>query len=275
MPSEPGQLDFPFAALILQDRVARLPNRKVPHEDGTLRLGKSSPIGKLHSEDWFAELYRNLPVDDSDFPVRCDSYDEVFLRELASSSQKPSLLDPRVNHVSRCSWCLRRLMELRQESPRPQPWAKAPMIVGTASVLILLFVAVVAVFLHNRHSTDQIATASAPTTPVRQTIDLSNSATTRGGSAQLSLVTLPKRTVDLTLILPVLSQTGTYSIAVEKNREGSDRVAAATGSATQQGQQTKLEVALHLEGIAPGLYYLSTTHETDDAVYYYPLRIVP
>ena len=85
------------------------------------------------------------------------------------------------------------------------------MIVGAASVVILLCIAGVTVLLHNRHSTDQIATASAPTTPVSQTIDLSNSATTRGGSAQLSLVTLPKRTVDLTLILPVLSQTGTYS----------------------------------------------------------------
>ena len=239
-----------------------------------MKPGKNSLVGKVNSEDWFAELYRDLPVDNSEV-LRCDSFDEAFLRELVAASRKPSLLDPRVNHVSRCSWCLRRVMELRQDSQRSQTRAKVPMIVGTASVLILLCVAVVAVFLYNRHSTDQIATASAPTTPVRQTIDLSNSATTRGGSAQLSLVTLPKRTVDLTLILPVLSQTGTYSIAVEKNREGTDRVAAASGSATQQGQQTKLEVALHLEGIAPGLYYLSTTHATDDAVYYYPLKIVP
>ncbi len=41
------------------------------------------------------------------------------------------------------------------------------------------------------------------------------------------------------------------------------------------GQQTRLEVALHLKGVAPGLYYPSTTHETDHAVYYYPLEIVP
>lgn len=237
--------------------------------------GKNSPIGKVNSEDWFAELYRNLPVDDPDVVRRCDNFDEAFLRELVAASRKPSLLDPRVNHVSRCSWCLRRLMELRQESLRSQTRRNAPMIVGATSVVILLCIAGVTVLLNNRHSTDQIATASSPTTPVSQTIDLSNSATTRGGSAQLSLVTLPKRTVDLTLILPVLSQTGTYSVAVERTREGSDRVAAATGSATQQGQQTKLEVALHLEGIAPGLYYLSTTYETDDAVYYYPLRIIP
>ena len=239
-----------------------------------MKPGKNSPIGKVKSEDWFAELYRDLPVDDSEV-LRCDSFDEAFLHELVAAPRKPSLLDPRVNHISRCSWCLRRLMELRQESQRSQTRKKAPMILGAASVVILVCIAGVTMLLHNRHSPDQIATASAPATPVRQMIDLSNSATTRGGSAQLSLVTLPKRTVDLTLILPVLSQTGTYSIAVEKNREGTDRVAAATGSATQQGQQTKLEVALHLEGIAPGLYYLSTTHETDGAVYYYPLKIVP
>ena len=240
-----------------------------------MKLGKNSPIGKVNSEDWFAELYRNLPVDESEVFLRCDNFDEAFLRELVGSSQKPSLLDPRVSHVSHCSWCLHRLMELRQQAPRLQNRIKIAMILGPALVLILLFAAAVTVFVRNRHNPDQIATASAPAMPLKQTIDLSNSATTRGVPAQLSLVTLPKRMIDLTVILPVLSQTGTYTIAVDKTREGTDRVAAATGSATQQGQQTKLEVALHLEGVAPGLYYLSTMHESDDAVYYYPLKIVP
>ena len=61
-----------------------------------MKPGKNSPIGKVNSEDWFAELYRNLPVDDSEVVLRCDNFDEAFLRELVGASRKPSLLDPRV-----------------------------------------------------------------------------------------------------------------------------------------------------------------------------------
>jgi type VI protein secretion system component VasK len=93
-------------------------------------------------------------------------------------------------------------MELRQQAPRVQSRSKLAMILGPALVLILLFAAAVTVFVRNRHNPDQIATASAPAIPLKQTIDLSNSTTTRGVPAQLSLVTLPKRMIDLTVSCP-------------------------------------------------------------------------
>ena len=134
---------------------------------------------KVPSEEWFVELYRKLPpahvVDASD----CEEIDEECLRKLAWSSRKPSLLDPRVVHVSHCARCLRRLMELRQERPQPR---NTPLLAGLAALAALVLVGVLflAYRLHSHQSPDDIARQDSSLSPISETVDLSAAAATRG-----------------------------------------------------------------------------------------------
>ena len=222
----------------------------------------------IPSEEWLAQLYRKLPPAESTEHVPCDGPDEVLLRKIAHSFRKPSLLDPGVVHVARCSPCLRRLMQLRKETRGSESQGRSFAVWGTVLAVVPLCIGGLALYLHKQRAPVQMAAVS-------HTLDLSTSPSTRDALAQLPLVSLPRRTVELTLILPVLSETGAYSVAVKKARQGNRAVAVATGTAIQQGQQTRLKLTLHLERAEPGSYYLSTTHESNEAAYYYPLQIVP
>jgi hypothetical protein len=229
---------------------------------------------KVPSEEWFVDLYRKLPPDHVVDASDCEEFDEEFLKKLAWSSRKPSLLDPRVVHVSHCARCLRRLMELRQESPKPR---NIPLLAGLAALATLVLVGVlfIAYRLHTHRGPDEVAQQDSSLSPISETVDLSTAAATRGSSNEQAFATLPARTVKVTLILPALSETGSYLVTVSRTRQPDQKEPFSEGTALQKGQQTLLETTLHLEHLNPGAYYLSTTHESDETVYYYPLKIVP
>ena len=48
---------------------------------------------------------------------------------------------------------------------------------------------------------------------------------------------------------------------------------AGAGSASPSNGQEKVSVDLDLRSARTGAYFLSTTHEKDQAAYYYPLQI--
>jgi hypothetical protein len=229
---------------------------------------------KVPSEEWFVELYRKLPPADVVDASDCEEIDEEFLRRLAWSSRKPSLLDPRVVHISHCSRCLRRLMELHHESPKPR---NAPLLASLAALAALILVGVLflAYRLYTHRSPDALARQDISLSPIPETVDLSAVATTRGSSNEQAFATLPARTVKVMLILPALSETGSYLVTVSRTRQPDQKEPSGEGTALQKGQQTLLEATLHLEHLNPGAYYLLTKHESDETVYYYPLKIVP
>jgi hypothetical protein len=130
-------------------------------------------------------------------------------------------------------------------------------------------------YLHKQSRKAQAAALTSNVASFSQTLDLSSDAPTRGAPEQLSLVSIPRRSVDLTLILPALSEAGGYSVAVKKDKQDERPVAAGQGVAAIEDQRTLLRVTLHLENVPTGTYYLSTTYDSDEATYYYPLRIVP
>jgi hypothetical protein len=72
--------------------------------------------------------------------------------------------------------------------------------------------------------------------------------------------------------LPV-SEAGPYTIIVVAGREGTNRIAYATGNATIVSNQTKLIVTLDLRRAKPGRYVLLTELNGQDDWYSYPLRI--
>ena len=108
-----------------------------------------------------------------------------------------------------------------------------------------------------------------------QTIDLSELGTTRGAGEgnQVPVFRLPRKQDQVTLILPYFSQDGPYRVQVLAERNGPQPVAEASGNAVRAGKTTILKVALDLSEVKSGVYYLATTHGSDEAAYYYPVQI--
>ncbi|HZP04581.1 MAG TPA: hypothetical protein VFB43_06745 [Terracidiphilus sp.] len=107
-----------------------------------------------------------------------------------------------------------------------------------------------------------------------QTIDLSDSGTLRGEQPNpIQAVLLPAAMVRLTIVLPRFSAPGQYLVAVTKDQIGSGVQAEGTAGSVQNGSSTAVTVDLDLRRSKTGRYFLSTTHEKDQASYYYPLQI--
>lgn len=192
--------------------------------------------------------------------------DEAFLRALARRSKSIALSDPRVDHAATCPNCMNRILVLRHErqsSRRKLAWALA----GAACVVL-----VAGLIAWSRHESQQRMLAQAP--PIPETVDLWNAATYRGQQpGQLQSVELPAARVHLTIILPRFSFAGQYLVGVTRDQNGNGVVAEGAAPASGSGAQQKVSVDLDLRSAKPGAYFLSTTHEQDEAAYYYPLQI--
>jgi len=192
--------------------------------------------------------------------------DEAFLRALARRSKSIALSDPRVDHAATCPNCMNRLLALRQEHQsqrRKLTWALA----GAACIVL-----VAGLIGWWQYQSRQRMLANAA--PVAETVDLWNAATYRGQQpGQLQSVELPAARVHMTIILPQFSTPGQYLVAVTRDQNGNGVAAEGIAAALRSGTQEKVALDLDLRGVKAGAYFLSTTHEQDQAAYYYPLQI--
>jgi hypothetical protein len=114
---------------------------------------------------------------------------------------------------------------------------------------------------------------------IPETIDLSNAGTLRGlpsNSAEpspLQSVSLPAALVTVKIILPRFSRPGQYTVAVTRDQSVNDPLAQSAAAANGGVDREEVSVDLDLRKSRPGAYFLSTTHEQDQASYYYPLQI--
>lgn len=192
--------------------------------------------------------------------------DEGFLQDLARRSKSISLSDPRIDHTANCRKCMGRLLELReQHRTRRQRLAFTAAI--TACALIGVSVVVARYVLEKGPS-------SANATAVAKTVNLWDAGTVRGEQpGQLQSVELPAKRVHLTIILPRFSFAGQYLVAVTRDQNGNGVVAEGAAPTSGDRTQQKVVVDLDLRSVKAGAYFLSTTHEQDQAAYYYPLQI--
>lgn len=220
--------------------------------------------GEDQFEAWLNERQRHrvLGADAPSGPCP----DPSFLHGLARRSKAISLTDPRVDHAAECPGCLRSLLEIRSEISR---WRRrATLIAGLATCVILLAV----LFLVPRFWVHRPTSTSGVT--FTRTLDLSGLGTYRGAEpAPLSSVSLPQALVRVHVVLPRFSPAGAYEVAVTRDQGGDDVVAKGTGTVQEHKDREDLAVLLDLRNAEPGLYFISTTHEQDQATYYYPLRI--
>jgi len=140
-----------------------------------------------------------------------------------------------------------------------------------AGATCLILVAATFGWFYLRHNHEQTVAVAQP---VSKTVDLWNAGTYRGEQpGQLQSVELPAAVVRLTVILPRFSPSGQYLIAVTRKEDGTGLVAEGLAPTGAVGQKENVSVTLDLRKVTAGAYFLSTTHEQDQAAYYYPLQI--
>jgi hypothetical protein len=162
---------------------------------------------------------------------------------------------------------MRRLLTLR-----PQYQARRRQLVLAVAAVCCCLIVAAFVVLARRGSEASHEAANMAT--ISETVDLWNAGTLRNDQPNpLQSVTLPVALVKVTIILPRYSEPGQYAVAVTRDRMGNDLLAQSSASATRNGAREEVSVELDLRKSQPGSYFLSTTHEQDQASYYYPLQI--
>jgi hypothetical protein len=159
-----------------------------------------------------------------------------------------------------------RLLGLREEL-RSRRRKTALVTAVTACALIAISV-VVARYSVKRNS------PTSNTAEVVQTVNLWDAGTVRGEQpGQLESVSLPAALVRLTIVLPRHSPPGQYLVAITRDQNGNGLVAEKIATTVGTGNQQEITADLDLRMAKAGQYFLSTTHEQDQAAYYYPLQI--
>jgi hypothetical protein len=220
---------------------------------------------------WVTRQYQERVLDARTAPVGpCP--DETFLESVARQSKQIALSDPRVDHAANCPVCMRRLLELRS---RHQSRRRRLVVTAAVGCCLLIVASFVVVGWHGKNTPHPIDNMAA----IPETIDLSNAGTLRSLSSNsaepspLQSVSLPAALVRVKIILPRFSRPGQYTVAVTRDQTVNDPLAHGNAAANGGGDQEEVFVDLDLRQSRPGAYFLSTTHEQDQASYYYPLQI--
>ena len=226
-------------------------------------------------QDYVLEHYPN--------PRRIGCLDRQTLEEFVSCPENLDLADPKYLHIFKCAECTRDLITFRQS--RPQQIADIPLLPSGLSPAVhsgghrwiiwagaLTFGCVLLVIglgwrsrLHGARKEEQV---------VAEAINLSQSGEPRGSHAPSpGEYSLPRKLIDLHLMLPYYSPRGAYRVSVATGRKAVSVKAEGRAVATAQGAETRLSVRLDLRPLPPGTYHLVTTHEGDSASYFYSLRL--
>ncbi|HVW79044.1 MAG TPA: hypothetical protein VHB45_15625 [Alloacidobacterium sp.] len=171
-----------------------------------------------------------------------------------------------MDHAATCPNCMDRLLVLRREyrsSGRQWAWIGTA-VAACAIIAIALVVWRVGVGRNTSNSTAVIA----------QTVNLLDTGVVRGEQPQqLQSVSLPAALIRLTIVLPRHSAPGQYLVAITRDQNGNGVVAEGLAATSRSGDQQRITANLDLRSAKAGQYFLSTTHEQDQAAYYYPLHI--
>jgi hypothetical protein len=217
-------------------------------------------------ETWIAQHHQSRVLAGETTPVGLCP-DEAFLRDLARKSKRIALSDPRVDHAASCPTCVGRMLTLRQANRSRR---RKLVLTLTAASCVVIAVALVSLARYGVHKEPPPANLAG----VSQTVNLWNAGTFRGAQpGSLQSVSLPAALVRLTIILPRFSAPGQYLVAVTHDQNGNGVVSEGSTKANANGEQEAVSVELDLRGAKAGAYFLSTTHEQDQAAYYYPLQI--
>ncbi len=229
-------------------------------------FGRESSRAEDRFEAWLKQKHQDRVLSgQTDLAGPCP--DEAFLRGLARKSKTIPLSDPRIDHAANCPNCMNRILTMRRDDARSD---RKKLAFGLAAACLVIVVGLIAWFRFEHHRQQTVAIVA----PVSKVVDLSNTGTYRGEQpGQLQSVVLPAAPVVLTIILPRFSPTGQYLVAVTRDQSGNGVVVEGFASANASDGRQSVSLNLDLRNAKAGAYFLSTTHEQDQAAYYYPLQI--
>ena len=225
---------------------------------------------KLNTEEWFLRQVESYARKQPSGDTTPDCVDDAFLKAYAERPVGVSLSDRRVDHVTSCNYCLGRLLQFRAARPARVSISFRYATLAVVGLACLLIGFVVANVWNRKHP----AVVQMRSAELHRTLDLSQYGTYRGAQAPSNPpLHLPAALLGLDIVLPRLSQPGTYYIMVAANKNGINPVASAKGTAAGNDQRMVVTVSLDLRSAAPGKYILSTQLQGEDAFYTYPLQI--
>jgi hypothetical protein len=217
-------------------------------------------------ESWLAQRHEERVLAGESTPVGpCP--DDAFLKDLARRAKRIALSDPRVAHAANCPACMSRLLVFRQENRSRRRKRTLVTAVVLCSLIGAVVITVARYEMHRQLPSANVAVRS-------EAVNLWDAGTIRGNQpGSLQSVFLPAALVRVTIILPRFSPPGQYAVAVTQDQNGNGVVAQRSAPTTINGDQESVSVELDLRAAKAGAYFLATTHDQDQASYYYPLQI--
>jgi hypothetical protein len=195
-------------------------------------------------------------------PNRVGCPGDVRLREVAE--RKAVTEDDDWQHITHCSPCYAEFLAAKEQIRRAGSRARTLRLIGGTLVLILL----VAIPAYRHFVGARNQDSSASVTFERATLDLKSGSTARGDDKAdtESIPVLPRRPLELKIILPFGSEAGPYQFELV-NRDGG---VLKSGSATASiaNGDTALDAKLNLTSIAAGEYRLGLRKESFDWIFH-------
>jgi hypothetical protein len=159
-----------------------------------------------------------------------------------------------------------RLLALREELRSHRQKVVIAAAVTACAIIAIAFVA-------GRYAMERTPSVGN-TLAVSQTVNLWDAGTVRGEQpGQLQSVSLPAALINLTIVLPRHSAPGQYLIAITRDQNGNGVIAEGLALTAAGGEHELITTSIDLSKAHAGQYFLSTTHEQDQAAYYYPLQV--
>lgn len=238
------------------------------------RFAKDDENDSLLFERWEAHVIETHPN-----PQRIGCPSHEILASFVDKPEGITLADLNDTHITRCRECTLELKELRSLREERLKKSASPPHRGyrmgwrSAAALAFCLVVVLAIAVWQRHR-NALQSIAAANEVVALTIDLSGDGVSRSPAPEShsSLFGLPRKIVDLNLILPYFSPDGDYQITIARDKN--DRMLETVHSrAVAQGARTQAQLRLDLRGLQPGCYYLGVLKTGEPATYFYPFTL--
>jgi hypothetical protein len=202
--------------------------------------------------------------------------------------EKLDLADPKYLHIFKCAECTRDLRELRRvredrlqqeitTSTTPSDGGRQTVRKWRQrliAVVALLCASAIRLAARLKFHSTGLAGEGRTEAAIAITIDLSGGPSTESEPGSLEQrASLPRRLIDLHLVLPLGSPAGIYRIAVARERAMRRVQADGVASATVHESKTELHVMLDLRALRPGEHFLGIGREGDRVSRCYPLLL--
>lgn len=176
--------------------------------------------------------------------------------------------NPGYEHLVKCSPCYREFRALQQghssRQTAPVAVSRLGWMSAAAAAVLIAGLSGVWLFMNREAAPVRSPVSQTRTAELRTELDLRKFAVTRSeqGSEQAPPVSLPIGVVDLTLLMPVGSEPGTYEIQLlDANLQSN---ASARGAGEIHDFVTTIRATIDLRAVPSGVYQLAVRREGDD-----------